>query len=138
MPVYAGRKAVVLGGATGLGLTIAKGLVEGGADVLVTGGPGADLDTAATEVGSCAHVVRCDPADAAAVEALAPVVEARLGRVDLLVVHADGGLPAPPAPGLLRLLDEDAPVVLTSGDGGGDTAFNSLAPPACCRPARTP
>ncbi|MEU5774571.1 SDR family NAD(P)-dependent oxidoreductase [Streptomyces venezuelae] len=112
MPKYAGRKAVVLGGATGLGLVIAKRLVEGGADVLVTGGPGADLGAAAAEVGSCAHVVRCDPADPAAVEALAPVVEARLGRIDLLVV-------------------------LTSG-GCGDPAFNSAAPADRCRPTRTP
>ncbi|MEU6824047.1 SDR family NAD(P)-dependent oxidoreductase [Streptomyces atriruber] len=89
MPKYAGRKAVVVGGATGLGLAIAKRLVEGGAEVLVTGGPGTDLEAAAVEVGSCAHVVRCDPADPADVEALAPAVVARLGRVDLLFVHAD-------------------------------------------------
>ncbi|WP_409234918.1 SDR family NAD(P)-dependent oxidoreductase [Streptomyces sp. PA5.6] len=94
MPKYAGRKAVVLGGANGFGLTVAKLLVEGGAEVLVTGGPDADLDEAAVEVGSCAHVIRCDPADVAAVEALVPVVQARLGRVDLLVVTS--GHDAPP------------------------------------------
>ncbi|WP_306332240.1 SDR family NAD(P)-dependent oxidoreductase [Streptomyces sp. KL118A] len=133
MPKYAGRKAVVVGGVTGLGLAIAKRLVEGGAEVLVTGGPGADLDAAADEVGSRAHVVRCDPADPAAVEALAPEVGARLGRVDLLFVHADDGLPAPPAPGLLRLLEEDGSLVLTGPSPDDDPAANSLSPVVCCR-----
>ncbi|MCF3118821.1 SDR family NAD(P)-dependent oxidoreductase [Streptomyces arenae] len=131
MPKYAGRTAVVVGGATGLGLAIAKRLVEGGADVLVTGGPGTDLAEAAAEVGPGAHVIGCDPADPAAVTALAPAVRARLGGIDLLFVHADDGLPAPPAPALLRLLREDGSVVLTAATA--DPAVNSLAPLVRCR-----
>ncbi|MEU7578506.1 SDR family NAD(P)-dependent oxidoreductase [Streptomyces sp. NPDC041068] len=131
MPKYAGRKAVVVGGATGLGLAIAKRLVEGGAEVLVTGGPGADLDEAAVEVGSRAHVVGSDPKDPAAVAALAPAVRERLGGIDLLFVHADCGLPAPPAPALLGLLRDDGSVVLTASSA--DPAVNSLAPLVRCR-----
>ncbi|MER5786265.1 hypothetical protein ABT104_31795 [Streptomyces mobaraensis] len=37
MTRYGGRKAVVLDGTTGLGLAVAKRLVEGGARVLLTG-----------------------------------------------------------------------------------------------------
>ncbi|MEU6995869.1 SDR family NAD(P)-dependent oxidoreductase [Streptomyces sp. NPDC046465] len=128
MPKYAGTKAVVIGGVTGLGLAVAKRLVEGGAEVLVTGGPGADLDEAAAEVGSRAHVIRTD---SAAPAALASAVCARLGSVDLLVVHADDGLPALPAPSLLSLLREDGAVVLT-GPAADDPAVNVAAPVLRC------
>lgn len=136
MPKYAGRKAVVIGGATGLGLAIAKRLVEGGAEVLVTGGPHADLAETAAEVGSCAHVIRAAPtspsSSAAFSTALASAIQERLGGIDLLFIHADDGLPAPPAPELLDLLREGGSVVLTGGSTD-DPAANSLAPLTRCR-----
>ncbi|MFH8608698.1 SDR family NAD(P)-dependent oxidoreductase [Streptomyces sp. NPDC018029] len=139
MPKYAGRKAVVIGGATGLGLAIAKRLVEGGAEVLVTGGgPHADLADTAAEVGSCAHVISAAPTSpsssvfSAFSTALASAIQERLGGIDLLFIHADDGLAAPPAPELLDLLREGGSVVLTGGSTD-DPAANSLAPLTRCR-----
>ncbi|MGW2227284.1 SDR family NAD(P)-dependent oxidoreductase [Streptomyces formicae] len=131
MPKYAGRKAVVVGGADGLGLAIAKRLVEGGAEVLVTGGPASDLAEAAAEVGPAAHVIGCETADPAAVAALGPAVAGRLGGIDHLFVHAENGLPPAAPPGLLRLLREGGSVVLTASSA--DPAVNSLAPLVRCR-----
>ncbi|MFJ2771404.1 SDR family NAD(P)-dependent oxidoreductase [Streptomyces sp. NPDC087300] len=133
MPKYAGRKAVVVGGADGLGLAIAKRLVEGGAEVLVTGGPAADLAQAAAEVGPAAHVIGCETADPAAVDALGPAVADRLGGgIDHLFVHAENGLPPAAPPGLLRLLRAGGSVVLTTSSAT-DRAVNSLAPLVRCR-----
>ncbi|MFE0174715.1 SDR family NAD(P)-dependent oxidoreductase [Streptomyces sp. NPDC059002] len=131
MPKYAGRKAVVVGGAGGLGLAVAKLLVEGGAEVLVTGGASADLAGAAAEVGSAAHVVGCETADPVAVAALGPAVAARLGGIDHLFVHAENGLPPAAPPCLLPLLREGGSVVLTGSSA--DPAVNSLARLVRCR-----
>ncbi|GAA2815802.1 SDR family oxidoreductase [Streptomyces showdoensis] len=57
MTRYAGRRAVVVGQDTGIGLAIAKRLVEGGARVLLTARTAADGAHARTELGSAAHVV---------------------------------------------------------------------------------
>ncbi|MGV9882745.1 SDR family NAD(P)-dependent oxidoreductase [Streptomyces sp. NPDC003006] len=143
MPKYTGRKAVVIGGATGLGRAIAKRLVEGGAEVLLTGGPTADLAEAAAEVGPGAHIIRCDPMDstdstdstdttqaAAQTKTLAPAIAAQLGGIDLLFVHGEADLPAPPPPALLRLLRDGGSVVLTGATA--DPAVNSLAPLLRC------
>ncbi|QEU93011.1 SDR family NAD(P)-dependent oxidoreductase [Streptomyces kanamyceticus] len=132
MPKYAGRKAVVVGGADGLGLAIAKRLVEGGAEVVVTGGPAADLAEAAAEVGPAAHVIGCETADPAAVDALGPAVARRLGGIDHLFVHAENGLPPAAPPGLLRLLREGGSVVLTTSSSV-EPGLNSLAPLIRCR-----
>ncbi|MEU9861809.1 SDR family oxidoreductase [Streptomyces sp. NPDC047971] len=88
MSTYAGQKAVVIGGTMGMGLAIAKRLVEGGAEVLITGRNPKNLDEAAAELGPSVHVVSSDLADMAAVRALPALVEDRLGGVDLLFVNA--------------------------------------------------
>ncbi|MFK4065290.1 SDR family NAD(P)-dependent oxidoreductase [Streptomyces sp. NPDC029674] len=138
MPKYAGRKAVVIGGATGLGLAIAKRLVEGGAEVLLTADPDADLTETTTEVGPHTHIIRANqpsppsPPPSTAAEALASAIQARLGDIDFLFVHAEDGLPAPPPPELLRLLREGASVVLT-GASADDPTANSLTTLTRCR-----
>ncbi|WP_327129474.1 SDR family NAD(P)-dependent oxidoreductase [Streptomyces sp. NBC_01727] len=88
MTRYAGRKAVVIGGTRGTGLAIAKRLVEGGAEVLLTGRTLENLRDAIAELGSGAHVVSSDLADLTAVKALAPTVEDKLGHIDFLFVNA--------------------------------------------------
>lgn len=57
MTRYAGLRAVVLGQATGIGLAVAKRLVEGGAQVLLTVGSAEERADASTELGSAARVV---------------------------------------------------------------------------------
>ncbi|MFD6418511.1 SDR family oxidoreductase [Streptomyces sp. NPDC060194] len=95
MSRYKDRKAVVIGGTTGIGLAVAKRLAEGGARVLVTGRSEANLDQAAKELGPTAHPVVSDLADLASVRALAPAVEDRLGSVDHLFVNAGIAFLAP-------------------------------------------
>jgi len=83
-----GRVAVVTGGSRGLGLEIAHGLGEAGAQVIVTArrqewlGPAEDELRAA---GIEASAAVCDVADRAQVEALATNAIERYHRVDILV-----------------------------------------------------
>lgn len=88
MTTYAGKKAVVIGGSMGMGLAIGKRLVEGGAEVLVTGRNPRNLQDARTELGPSAHVVSSDVSDMAAIAALGETVEEKLGRIDHLFVNA--------------------------------------------------
>ncbi|GGT20493.1 SDR family oxidoreductase [Streptomyces purpureus] len=88
MSMYSGKKAVIVGGTMGMGLAIAKRLVEGGAEVLVTGRNPRNLKDAQAELGPAAHVVPSDLSDMAAVRALPGLVEEKLGRVDHLFVNA--------------------------------------------------
>ncbi|MDI2127841.1 SDR family NAD(P)-dependent oxidoreductase [Yinghuangia seranimata] len=89
MAKYAGRKAVVVGGATGLGLAIAKRLVEGGARVLLTGGAPDEFADAAAQLGPTARITACDPAEPDAADALAGVVEGAFGALDMLFVTTE-------------------------------------------------
>ncbi|MFD7230332.1 SDR family oxidoreductase [Streptomyces sp. NPDC059881] len=68
MTRYAGRRAVIAGEATGIGLAIAKRLVEGGAEVVLIARTPRERAQASAELGSAARVV----APAAAVAGLAP------------------------------------------------------------------
>jgi len=91
-----GRRAVVTGGAQGLGRAIAARLAEAGADVAV-----ADLDLARAEAaaaglsGSRALGVRMDVTDSASVAEAAARVEAELGGIDIWINNA-GIFPAVP------------------------------------------
>jgi NAD(P)-dependent dehydrogenase (short-subunit alcohol dehydrogenase family) len=88
MARYMGKKAVVTGGTHGMGLATAKALLEGGAEVLLTGRNEQNLDAARRELGSRAHVVRSDTASLADIDALGTLVEEKLGRVDLVFINA--------------------------------------------------
>lgn len=85
---YAGKKAVITGGTIGMGLATAKALLEGGAEVLLTGRNERHLEAARRELGTRAHVVASDAASLADIAALGALVEQKLGRIDLLHVNA--------------------------------------------------
>ncbi|GAA0912245.1 SDR family oxidoreductase [Nonomuraea longicatena] len=87
MTRYAGKKAVVTGGSHGMGLAIAKALVDGGAEVLVTGRKEEALASARAELGARGLAVRSDAASLADIDALAAQVKDRLGRIDALFVN---------------------------------------------------
>lgn len=85
---YEGKKAVVTGGTTGIGLATAKYLVAEGARVVVTGrNPGA-LEAARRELGTRAEVVASDTSKLEDVSALAARVEESFGTIDFLFVNA--------------------------------------------------
>ncbi|MGA2492569.1 MAG: 3-oxoacyl-[acyl-carrier-protein] reductase [Roseiarcus sp.] len=84
----AGKTALVTGASGGLGGAIARALYGQGATVALSGTRREALEALAGELGSRAHVLTCDLADAAAVEALVPAAEAAMGSLDILVNNA--------------------------------------------------
>ena len=58
MERYQGKKVVIIGGTSGMGLATAKMLLDGGARVLVTGLSKAGLESAQKEIGKHAIVFR--------------------------------------------------------------------------------
>jgi len=85
------KNAVVIGGTSGIGLTLALGLAEAGANVAATGRR-ADLVKAAEEkiraLGRKSLDIATDVTDRASLEKLLAAAEAEFGRVDILVNSA--------------------------------------------------
>ena len=85
------KSAVVIGGTSGIGLTLALGLAEAGASVAATGRR-ADLVRSAAEkiraLGRKSLDVASDVTDRSSLEALLAAAEAEFGRVDILVNSA--------------------------------------------------
>jgi NAD(P)-dependent dehydrogenase (short-subunit alcohol dehydrogenase family) len=86
--------AVVTGGTTGIGLAVAKRFVAEGARVYVTGRRQSVLDAAVADIGENVRGVRCDSADLADLDRLFATVQARSGKIDILVANAGGGVGA--------------------------------------------
>jgi len=89
---YEGKRVVITGGTSGIGLATAKMLDAGGARVLVTGRTPASLAAAAAALGPRALVDQRDVAD---VDGLADRAAAAFGGVDLLVLNAGATVAAP-------------------------------------------
>jgi 3-oxoacyl-[acyl-carrier protein] reductase len=83
-----GRTALVTGATGGLGSAIARALHQQGAVVALSGTRAEVLDRLAGELKERVHVLPCDLADKAQVEALVPQSEERMGRLDILVANA--------------------------------------------------
>jgi 3-oxoacyl-[acyl-carrier protein] reductase len=84
---FAGRTAVITGGASGLGKAVAARIVAEGGEVSLWDLDAEGLKTAAAEVGA-KHVVALDVSDQAAVSAAAKAANQALGRIDVLVASA--------------------------------------------------
>lgn len=86
----AGKIALVTGGGSGIGLAVARGFLDEGARVAITGRTEARLREAAQSLGASDRLL-CHAADLAepeAVRALVKNVKQRLGPVDILVNNA--------------------------------------------------
>jgi NAD(P)-dependent dehydrogenase (short-subunit alcohol dehydrogenase family) len=84
----AGRVAVVVGGTSGIGRTLARGLAEAGADVVATGRREALVAEVAGEIearGRRTLRLACDVGQRASLEALRDATLAAFGKVDVLV-----------------------------------------------------
>ena len=95
MQRYETKRAVIIGGTSGMGLATAKMLLDGGARVLVTGRSQAGLDSARKELGKDALVVSSDARLLTEIDALAARVKAEFDAIDLLFVNAGFALRAP-------------------------------------------
>jgi NAD(P)-dependent dehydrogenase (short-subunit alcohol dehydrogenase family) len=85
------KTAVVIGGTSGIGLTIAKGLAQAGANVLPTGRRTELVESAVADIkkaGGKAIAMRSDVTDRGSLEALRNAAVAEFGAVDILVNSA--------------------------------------------------
>jgi NAD(P)-dependent dehydrogenase (short-subunit alcohol dehydrogenase family) len=82
------RVAVVVGGTSGIGLAMAVGLAEAGADVVASSRRQEQVDEAAVKIratGRRTLTVTSDVADRASLEALCEAVLKEFGKVDILI-----------------------------------------------------
>jgi len=88
MPDLSGKKIVITGGTTGMGLATAEYFLARGASVLVTGRSQSSLQRARAVLGDAATVVQSDAGVLADIDALADTVRDRFAAVDLLFLNA--------------------------------------------------
>jgi NAD(P)-dependent dehydrogenase (short-subunit alcohol dehydrogenase family) len=91
----AGKKAVITGGTTGLGLASAKRFLEEGAEVIITGRKQEGIDKALVELGDGAKGFVADSTAVSDLQALAQFAKETLGQVDILFANAGNGMFAP-------------------------------------------
>jgi 2-deoxy-D-gluconate 3-dehydrogenase len=94
-----GKVAIVTGGNGGIGLGMARGLADAGADIAIVGRNEAKSDAAVDDIrqrGAKAISVVADVTDKPAVEAMAELVARELGRIDILVNNAGINIRKPP------------------------------------------
>ncbi len=83
-----GKTALVTGATGAIGSGIARALHAQGAVVAISGTRRDVLDALAGELKERVHVLPCDLADKAAVEALVPGAEEKMSKLDILVANA--------------------------------------------------
>ncbi|MEO5820272.1 MAG: SDR family oxidoreductase [Vicinamibacteraceae bacterium] len=93
-----GKTAVVIGGTSGIGRTLAVGLAKAGANVVATGRRAELVDTVSAEIEAAgARTIRqtTDVEDRASVQALHDAAAAALGQVDILINCAGRTIKSP-------------------------------------------
>lgn len=88
---YSGKVALVTGGASGIGLAMARALRARGARLVIADIVEGTLAAAAKEFGDDAAIIRCDLADAAAPARLIDDAWRAFGRLDLVCSNAGIG-----------------------------------------------
>jgi len=95
----AGRGAVVTGAGRGIGMAVARALVDAGAAVVVAARTREAIEKVTADLRAAgargAWAVSCDVTDPASVQALARAAEVHLGHVDILVNNAGVSHSAP-------------------------------------------
>ncbi|WP_186060949.1 SDR family oxidoreductase [Burkholderia gladioli] len=95
MKKYDGKRAVIIGGTSGMGLATAKMLLDEGARVLVTGRSQAGLESAQQALGGSAIVFSSDARSLTDIDALATRVKSEFAIFDLFFVNAGFSIPTP-------------------------------------------
>ena len=88
MARLAGKRALVTGGTSGIGLAAAKRFVEEGARVAIAGSNPETLAKAKAELGADTLIIRADAADVVAQTDLARELGAAFGKLDAVFVNA--------------------------------------------------
>src|SRR5436305_13593165 len=94
-----GKVAIVTGGNGGIGLGMARGLAEAGADIAIVARNEAKSLAAVDDIkqrGARAISVVADVTDKTAVAEMAELVSRQLGRIDILVNNAGNNIQKPP------------------------------------------
>ncbi|MDF1815159.1 MAG: SDR family NAD(P)-dependent oxidoreductase [Verrucomicrobiales bacterium] len=94
-----GKSALITGGSRGLGLAMARGFAECGADVMICSRKEEELKAAVAQIqdgldSKVAYRI-CDMADREAVDSLAKETVMELGKVDILINNAGINVPQP-------------------------------------------
>ncbi len=82
-----GKRALVTGSSQGIGLALARGLAEAGAEVILNGRDETRLEAAARDLAG-AHILAFDATDHQAVRQAVDRFEAETGAIDILVNNA--------------------------------------------------
>src|SRR5437588_11902124 len=83
-----GKRALITGGTTGIGLETAHQFVKEGARIAVTGKNPSTLEAARKELGTGVLVIQSDASDAKAQKEVAETVRKEFGGLDILFVNA--------------------------------------------------
>lgn len=122
------RVAVVIGGTSGIGRTLALGLADAGADVVVSGRRPELVEAVAGEISAMGRRtvrVPCDVADRASLARLRDAVLTELGRVDILVNCAGRTKRTP----TLEVSEEEWSSILDTNLTGTLRGCQAFAPP---------
>jgi NAD(P)-dependent dehydrogenase (short-subunit alcohol dehydrogenase family) len=123
-----GRTAVVLGGTSGIGLALTRGLADAGADVIATSRRTEQVDQAAAEVEARGRKTLRQPADVmerASLQELLKRVLDSFGKLDVLVNCAGRTKRVP----TLAMTDEDWSAILETNLTGTLRGCQVFAPP---------
>jgi len=83
-----GRRALVTGSSQGIGLALASGLQQAGAEIVLNGRTVEKLESAAAELGESCRILPFDVTDPIAVRDAIDRFEADVGAIDILVNNA--------------------------------------------------
>jgi citronellol/citronellal dehydrogenase len=95
--LFQGKTALVTGGASGIGLAIARQLLQCGAKVIIASRKAERFETALAELSPLGevHAHACDIREPDQIEELAGFIAQKVERLDILVNNAGGQFPSP-------------------------------------------
>ncbi|EHS53636.1 short-chain dehydrogenase/reductase SDR [Rhizobium sp. PDO1-076] len=118
-----GRRALITGSSQGIGLALAKGLAEAGAEIVLNGRDIGKLEAAAQDIGGDTRILAFDVTDHAVARAAIDRFEADIGAIDILVNNAGMQHRAPledfPAEAFEKLLATNISSVFNVGQAVG-------------------
>jgi len=83
-----GKRALITGGTTGIGLETAREFIAEGARVVITGNNPSNLEEAAKVLGEKALILRSDASDVNAQTSLAQQIKSSMGGLDVVFINA--------------------------------------------------